>query len=186
MNLKSVVIGNSLVATTNDDGSGSIQVEGNIGKVLVGDSLVGGGGERTGAIYSTRGNVGSVVIGGDLDGSSGFGSGSILVGGGMLKKVDIEGNIYGAVGTYSGTITGAQVGKVFVGGDINASTGIFNAQIRSLGEMGSVFVQGIRHRRSNLGRPERHQKDDREDWSGLEWRVGHRGACETSISDGIF
>jgi len=163
-----IIVGGSLIGGS-ANGSGQINVIGNIGAVKIGQDVVGGGGISSASIVASD-NITSVTIGGSLIGGGGFASGRVssddgaigavkigqdILGGsddqsgaifsnGILTSVSIGGSLVGGSGNSSGQVlSNAGIGPVKIGHNLQGGAGIGSAVIKTgTSKIASVSIGG--------------------------------------------
>lgn len=134
-------IGGSLIGG-DDDYSGSISVNGRIGKIFVGGDLTGGNGMYSGSIVS--GSIGSVVIDGNVTGGEGSeGYSGVVFSNGKISYATVQGDLVGGEGERSGMVHGhTGISSVKIGGDIIGGDGYASGRIETGRRIVQVAVEG--------------------------------------------
>ncbi len=134
-------IGGSLIGG-DDDYSGSISVNGRIGKISIGGDLTGGSGMYSGSVVS--GSIGYIVIGGDVTGGEGTeGYSGMVFSNGKISYATVHGDLVGGAGERSGMIHGhTGISSVKIGGSIIGGDGYASGRIETGRKIVQVVVMG--------------------------------------------
>ncbi len=140
--LGSAKIGGSLIGG-DADYSGTISVDGRIGKIWVGGNLEGGAGKWSGSIFSGE-KISSVTVDGDVVGGDGTdGYSGVVFADGKISYATVGGNLEGGTGERSGMIHGhTGISWVKVGGDIIGGDGYASGRIETAEKLTTVKVCG--------------------------------------------
>jgi len=140
--LGSAKIGGSLIGG-DADYSGTISVNGRIGKIWVGGNLEGGAGEWSGSLLSGS-DISSVTVVGDVVGGDGTdGHSGVVFANGKIAYALVGGNLEGGTGERSGMIHGhTGITWVKVGGDIIGGDGYASGRIETAEKLTTVRVCG--------------------------------------------